>query len=418
MSAEHVDVVVVGGGIAGGAMSVVLARAGLSVVMLEKTHVHKDVVRGEWMAPWGVVEAVRLELLPLYLRGGGHRISRHVTYSPYQSAAEAEAASVSLMQRVPEAPLSLGHPTACNLLNDAAVALGVQYLRGIQKLEVTPGTPPTVQFAVDGTNRTVRPRWVVGADGRNGIVAKQIGCTVSQDPEHHLFSGMLVAKADGWPEELQVIASEGDAHVLAFPQGNGRVRIYLGWPRHDRGRLVGPEGPQRFLDSWDIPCVPQARVICEAEPASPCIAYRNSDAWLDSIVKEGVVLIGDAAGRNDPITGQGLSITHRDVRLVSEALIGERTWHAGMFDTYVAERSERMSRLRTAARVVSLKDAAFGKAGQALRHAIHERLAVNSDLAAPTLAPFVGPDALPAEVFAPEFTQAIVGDSIWNWDLP
>jgi len=38
-------------------MAIVLARAGLDVLLLEKTLQHKDVTRGEWLAPWGVLEA-------------------------------------------------------------------------------------------------------------------------------------------------------------------------------------------------------------------------------------------------------------------------------------------------------------------------------------------------------------------------
>jgi 2-polyprenyl-6-methoxyphenol hydroxylase-like FAD-dependent oxidoreductase len=402
MTTRGTDIVVIGGGIAGSAISVVLAQAGHSVVMLEKTLVHKDVVRGEWLAPWGVIEAERLGLLEIYL----------------VSASEAEAASAPIMNLAPEAPLCLGHPRMCNLLNDEAVALGVRYQRGIQKLLITPGKPPTVQFSAGGADETITPRWIIGADGRNGIVARQIGCTLSQDPEHHLFSGMLVENAHDWPEDLQVIASEGDAHVLAFPQGGGRVRIYLGWPSSDRGRLIGPEGPQRFLDSWDLSCVPHADVIRAATPASPCIAYPNSDGWLDSIVREGVVLIGDAAGRNDPITGQGLSITHRDVRLVSEALLNDSAWSEKIFEPYVAERAERMSRLRIVARLASLREASFGEAGEALRRSIHERVSARPELAAPGLAAFIGPEALPAEVFSSEFTEAIVGQPIWDPELP
>lgn len=39
-------------------------------------------------------------------------------------------------------------------------------------------------------------------------------------------------------------------------------------------------------------------------------------------VRAGVVLIGDADGRNGPIIGQGLSIAVRDVGLVAAALLG------------------------------------------------------------------------------------------------
>ena len=410
---EQPDVVVIGGGIGGGAMSTVLARAGLAVLMLEKTLEHKDVVRGEWLAPWGVSEAVALGLQDEYVAHGAHRPLRHVGYGDLVTPAQAEAQAIDLTQDVPHPPICLGHPKTCNLLNEDAVAAGVEMLRGISRLRVTPGTPPAVSFVHGGTEHSITPRWVIGADGRNGVVANQIGCTTGHDDEHHLFSGMLVEDAHDWPEDLQVIATEGDVNVLAFPQGDGKVRVYLGWPSTERTLLLGPEGPKRFLQAWQLDCIPHSEAIVNATPISACIAYPNYDAWVDSPVCEGVVLIGDAAGRNDPITGQGLSITHRDVRMVRDAMLGDSNWQAGMFDGYVTERQERMSRLRIVARLTSLRDSEFGEAGYALRADIHSRLAANPDLAAPFSTAFIGPDLLPAEVYTPEFTEQIVGRPLW-----
>ncbi|MEM7098588.1 MAG: NAD(P)/FAD-dependent oxidoreductase [Pseudomonadota bacterium] len=414
MSIKNVDVAIVGAGIGGSALAITLARGGLSVLLLEKSVEHKDVVRGEWLAPWGVEEANKLQLTELYMNAGAHRVARHVGYNEFVSADEAEAQTLFLDQAAPEKPLCLGHPKTCNLLNDAAVSLGVEFARGISAIEVQPGRPPRLHYQHDGAAVEVVARWIVGADGRNGVVAKQIGCKFEHDPEHHLFSGMLVEGADDWPEDLQVIAHEDDVNVLAFPQGDGVVRIYLGWPSADRGRLVGPDGPQRFLDAWQVNCVPYADTIANAKPVSSCIGYPNYDAWVDHPVREGIVLIGDAAGRNDPIIGQGLSIAHTDVRMVSEALLGNQVWSVDMFDEYVAERKERMSRLRTTARLTSLRESAFGEEGKALRYQIHERLHATPDLAAPYAAGFIGPQNLPEEVFTPEFTAQVVGAPIWD----
>jgi 2-polyprenyl-6-methoxyphenol hydroxylase-like FAD-dependent oxidoreductase len=408
------DVAIVGGGIGGSAMAIVLARAGLNVLMLEKSLQHKDVTRGEWLSPWGVLEADQLGLTPVYEADGAHRIDRHISYSDLTSAEEAELNTFDIAAMAPAKPLCIGHPRCCNLLNAEAEQLGVRYLRGITQLQVTPGTPPTLDFTHDQQAHVLQPRLIIGADGRNGIVAKQIGCTLSHDPEHHLFSGMLVENARDWPEDLQVIACEGDVNVLAFPQGHGRVRIYLGWPSNDRGRLVGPGGQKNFLDSWRIDCVPNAEAIASAIPASPCIAYPNHDAWLDSPVREGVVLIGDAAGRNDPIIGQGLSITHRDVRLVSTALLENQHWSADIFEEYVTERVERMARLRTTARLTSLRDSAFGEDGRRLRQQIHERIAAKPEYALPFAAAFIGPENVPGEAYEPAFVEQIVGAPIWN----
>src|SRR5215218_10553627 len=56
------DVIVVGGGIAGSCLAGVLARGGLSVLLLERESAFRDRVRGELTWPWGVEEARRARL--------------------------------------------------------------------------------------------------------------------------------------------------------------------------------------------------------------------------------------------------------------------------------------------------------------------------------------------------------------------
>ena len=56
------DVVVVGGGIAGASIATILARGGVEVLLLERQRGYRDRVRGEYMAPWGVLEARALGL--------------------------------------------------------------------------------------------------------------------------------------------------------------------------------------------------------------------------------------------------------------------------------------------------------------------------------------------------------------------
>ena len=84
-------------------------------------------------------------------------------------------------------------------------------------------------------------------------------------------------------------------------------------------------------------------------------------------MRDGLVLIGDAAGWNDPITGQGISITLRDVRVVSEVLQGGDNWSMAAFTPYVKERHERMRRLRFGARLQSAIYNEFGPEATARR---------------------------------------------------
>ena len=70
--------------------------------------------------------------------------------------------------------------------------------------------------------------------------------------------------------------------------------------------------------------MPYAAAILGGTPVGSFNSYSNEDHWVDDPTTAGIVLIGDAAGHNDPVTGQGLSIAARDVRMVSDILIQPR----------------------------------------------------------------------------------------------
>ena len=56
------DLVIIGGGIVGNALAAALARAGNSVLVLERFRVYRDCVLGEYFQPWGVAELQTLGL--------------------------------------------------------------------------------------------------------------------------------------------------------------------------------------------------------------------------------------------------------------------------------------------------------------------------------------------------------------------
>ncbi len=65
------DVIVVGGGIAGSSLAGVLARSGLSVLVVEKEARFRDRIRGEGTLPWGYADAISLGLRDRFTEAGG-----------------------------------------------------------------------------------------------------------------------------------------------------------------------------------------------------------------------------------------------------------------------------------------------------------------------------------------------------------
>src|SRR3989442_6474649 len=119
---EQPDVVVIGAGIAGGALATALARHGVSVLVLEQSEVYVDRVRGEWLSPWGVAEAQRLGLYELLVDAGGHHVTRHVTFGDRIDPALAPATALEPTGLIPDVrgPLCLRHPSMCDLLHRVA----------------------------------------------------------------------------------------------------------------------------------------------------------------------------------------------------------------------------------------------------------------------------------------------------------
>jgi 2-polyprenyl-6-methoxyphenol hydroxylase-like FAD-dependent oxidoreductase len=397
------DVVIAGAGIGGSALAATLARAGLSVLVLEKETEYRDRVRGEWIAPWGVVETKRLGLYETLRAAGGHHLAEHRSYPEDPNAPPSPLDALPLAGLLPDVPgpLCLGHPAMCSILSATAAEAGADLRRGVDAIALGPyeGGRRTVTFTHEGATTTVRARLGVGADGRGSNVRKQAGIALHRDPTHHLFAGLLIEGADAWPATLQSTGVEGDVHYLVFPQGNGRVRLYLGYALAQRCRLIGPVAAVRFHEAYRLRWLLGADALAGARPAGPCHAYGNEDTWTDVPVADGVVLIGDAAGHNDPIIGQGLSITFRDVRMVRDILLAGADWSPAAFAPYVEERRERMRRLRFVAALDSTIENEFGPDADARRARARQRQIDDPMLAQWFFSVFAGPEAMPAEAF-------------------
>jgi len=395
------EVAIVGAGIGGSALAIVLARAGIAVTVIEKSLVHVDHVRGEWLAPWGVAETQRLGLYDTLIEAGGHHLGRHIGYGDDIDAATAEAQLLDLTAFENagfKRPLCMRHPDMCNLLNAEAIKAGAELIRGVSDVQVVAGVAPEVHFRHDGRDRKFNPRIVIGADGRNSVVRAQVGIEQHRDPTHHLMAGMLVDDTTGWPADLQVFGTEERINFLAFPQSPERVRLYICYGMDEKRRFAGADNQARFLDAFRLTTVPGSEHLANGTPSGPCNSYGNEDTWTDVPYVPGVVLIGDAAGHNDPIIGQGLSISYRDVRIVRDLMLENRDWAADIFRPYAEERRERMRRLRLTASTFSILSVEFGDRARNRRTRVREERLRGSF---PDVAPaaFVGPEVLPAELF-------------------
>lgn len=402
---EKYDVIIVGGGIAGSGLAGVLAKGGKSVLVLEKTTAFKDMVRGEWMAPWGVLEAKRTGLYDVLTTANDHHIPLHIEYGDGLDPADGEARArpLGMLPGVP-GPLSVGHPQACQALLDAASSAGARVIRGVGEVTIETQGTPSVGWQADGAEHVATCQLIVGADGRGSAIRRQAGIELHHDPTHHFFTGLLVEGANGWPMDVQSMGTEGDVQYFVFPQAPGRLRLYLSYATRQKNRFAGEGNERRVLDAFRLATVPNSEAIVNATIAGPCHSIPNHSAWTENPVAPGLLLLGDAAGYNDPIIGQGLSISMRDIRVVSELMLSSNAWTTELFAPYAEERTERMRRLRVVASMDSVIHAEFGPEATARKL----RIMQNPGIGMATGAGIVGPEVFPAEAFSEEAFAEVV----------
>ncbi len=405
------DVVIVGGGIAGSAIAAALAPAGVDVLVIERQVKYRDRVRGEFLQPWGVAEARRLGVEQTLLDAGGGYTTRLATYGEDVDADVAASVAVPLDMLLPGVPggLNVGHPQACEALSSLAAERGATSLRGVGDVEVDAplaGGSPSVRYEVDGNVEDVQCRLVIGADGRQSTVRRNVGVGLEQADSKAVLGGMLV-RAD-FPDGTSILGVEGDVHFLIFPRPNGFVRIYLAC---DPGpRTAGADRAQNMLDAYALESVPGSDRLANAEPAGPCSYYVGSDSWTTSPVPDGVVLAGDAAGWSDPVIGEGLSIALRDARSVAETMLASDDWSAEAFAPYVEERTERMRRLRVGAYVATEMRCTFTPEARLRRAAFGERMLGDPMILNLMLSTLAGPETAPAECFTDANVEHILAD--------
>lgn len=402
---EEADVVVVGGGIAGSSLACALASEGLGVLVLEASSEYEDRVRGEQMHAWGVREARDVGVEQVLLDAGAHVAGLWRQYM--EGAPEPGEIPVSIMVPEVAGSLNLRHPDACHALSTAAGAAGATVLRGVSDIKLASGHPIGVTYSHDGAVHDVRADLVVGADGRNSTVRKQAGIELQRDAPVDYIAGLLLDGLDDVPADFDVIVGEGDVMFVLFHQGHGRARAYLMVGKSGQHRFSGAGSTEKFLRGLDLATFPWSEQLVAATPAGPCATYPGDDTWTPTPFADGIVLVGDAAGHNDPIIGEGLSIAMRDVRIVRDlVLAGARTAQA--FAPYGEERMERMRRLRLIADVMAVTMVEDCDNRAARRAWFGSRMAAMDPELFPMLAgAFAGPETIPADVVDPTILDRI-----------
>jgi geranylgeranyl reductase family protein len=312
------DVLVVGAGPAGSAAAAALAGRGREVLLVESRSHPRPKACAEYASPRIAEELRRLGL-------ADHAWQQDALALTGMRVIRGEDA-VDIRYRDADGPRTawgLDRTAFDATLAAHAVARGARLLEHTAFEDVywrggVGGIGGRVKGALlrtpDG-RRSVRCRWLIGADGARSRVAQRLSVERWVTAPRRLG---LVAHYQAIPE----LAESGEMHVgpgwyvgLA-PLAGGRLNVGMALPMNG-GEVGGAD--RRFQAAIDgIPAVAarlqERKRLTPIRGASP-IGHRVARA-----AGRGWILIGDAAGFIDPFTGEGIYRALRSARAAAEAL--------------------------------------------------------------------------------------------------
>ena len=290
------DVLVVGGGPAGSSVAYTLANQGIDVRVAEKYTMPRYKTCG------GGVNVRAANLLPFSIEPVIEQ-----TVNRYRFTFRGEKA----FER--EYPKPLTYMTQRMKLDkyllDQAVSVGAQVDEGVTIRKVT--SLPDGVVATDSEGNEYHARVIVGADGANSVVARDMG--LMQDVRHELA---LESEIPLQPPEMQEWRNTVEIDLFSLWCGYGwvfpkarNISIGVGGLRTDVKKM------QQYNRAYLV-----RHGVAEIKPlkfSGHALPVRRGKA---AVIRDRALLVDDAAGLLEPFTGEGIGYAIKSGQLAGSVI--------------------------------------------------------------------------------------------------
>ena len=307
------DAIVVGARCAGSPIAMLLARKGWRVLAIDRARFPSDTLSTHVLHPRGVAALARWGLLDRLATTGCPPIDTYAfDFGPF---------TISGAPGTAEAPVSYcpRRTVLDKLLVDAAAESGAEIREGftVDEVQTEDGRVVGIRgHAKDGERIGERARVVIGADGRNSLVADAVRCA-----RYHERPPLLASYYSYWSGlpmngrfETYIRSHRGFA---AVPTHDDLTLVIAGWP-HAEFETNKSDVEGHYLKALALAPAFADRVSGAKREAR--FLGASVPNYFRTPYGPGWALVGDAGYNKDPITAQGIADAFLDAERCAMAL--------------------------------------------------------------------------------------------------
>jgi flavin-dependent dehydrogenase len=350
------DAVIAGARVAGAATALLLARAGLRVLVVDPVERGRDTLSTHALMRGGVMQLSRWGLLDAVRDADTPRITRTTFHY------EDESIAIPIEPDGDVDGLYAPRRTVLDtILIDAAVDAGadVHFGWALTDIRRTPNghTTGVVVQNVHGSQREVLADVVIGADGVNSKVARILGASPTHRVPHataSIYGYWKDIDLDGYHWYFGQGAAAG-----VIPTNHGESCVFVSLPP---SRLLADRdrGLETVLLDVARSISPDFFLRLMATGATPKLrGFAGSPSLLREAAGAGWALVGDAGYFKDPLTAHGITDALIAAELLARAIVdgcgGSRTLDDALIDYQTQRDSLARGLLDVTSRIASLE---------------------------------------------------------------
>jgi 2-polyprenyl-6-methoxyphenol hydroxylase-like FAD-dependent oxidoreductase len=309
------DVVVVGARVAGASTALLLARAGLRVLCVDRARFGSDTLSTHALMRPGTVQLQRWGLLADIVAAGTPPVRRTVFHYGDENV------SVSIRPAAGVDALYAPRRTLIDaVIGAAAGAAGATMRFGTTVTGLLRDPDGRVSGVTtrdrDGSVRAERAGLVVGADGRHSLVATAVGASTDlrgRAGSAFVYGYWADLPVDGYEWFYRPAMSAG-----AIPTNDGLTCVFVGAPPRRLAQLVRDGGTAHAVEVLAGNLGPR---LAAARRVGGLRHVRALRAHLRRSWGPGWALVGDAGYWKDPLSTHGMTDALRDAELLARAVL-------------------------------------------------------------------------------------------------